>query len=69
MNYGHWIGWQTNYIMVDDIAYFTVGNTKECEMVIARSGQTATDEAPVLGVITVTNLERICGLPIHFTLV
>lgn len=61
MSYECWIGRQTNYVMVNNIKYFTGGQTKLCEIVIAHSNDIPNIRSPFLGVITTTTLERICG--------
>lgn len=61
MSYENWIGRQTTYVKVDDIKKFTEGETKTCDMVIAGCSKTPEGRAPVLGVVTTTILERICG--------
>lgn len=76
MGYQHWIGRQTGYLKVDDLEGFTQGETKKCDLVIGSISATCKDsrfrahagnghgthtDAPVLGVITTTVLERICG--------
>lgn len=65
MVYDHWIGRQTNYVKVKDIDGLTQGDARACHMVIAQSSQNPQPNTPVLGVITTTALERICGQVIY----
>lgn len=61
MIYECWIRRQTDYVEVRDVKHFTEGRTNLCEIVIAQSSDTPSLRRPLLGVITTTTLERLCG--------
>lgn len=69
MSYENWIGRQTDFVRVDDIAKFTEGETRNCDIAIGVCSESHKRGVPVLGVITTTILERICGQVIYSQLI
>lgn len=59
MNYECWIVRQTRHVRVENVQEFTHGDGKKCDLVIG--GLNSSPKTPVLGVITNTALEKVCG--------
>lgn len=57
----HWMGRKTNYLRIADIRKFAGGNKKGCDTVIAGPREPSIPLAPVVGVITTTILQQLCG--------